>query len=210
MAGYRHHLPYCKINHIFFLNDDSESDSCWVKKVIDSLNVLGYSSGCITDNFNFKQPNSIFENIETTVEQSAIFAFVISQNSEKSKKFRHLLEIAVILIIQSDEEKPMLPILLDNTEIPKCLLNIQPLIATGSRHKWWPKLMSVVELHCSVSSSEESDEDLKALQEQINIILTTKSKRKQEKFRKRVSQSSQIQSTSVVVTNTSLYKRMWG
>lgn len=210
MACYRHHLPYGTINHIFFLNDDSESDSCWVKKVIESLNVLGYSSGCITDNFNFEQPNSIFMNIETKIKQSATFAFVISQNSEKSKKFRHLIENAVLLVIQSYDDTTLLPILLDNTEIPNCLLNIQPLNAIGSRKKWWPKLMSVIEIHCSFSSSEESDEDLKVLQEQIYNTLTLKSKRKQEKFRKRVSQSSQIQSTSVVVTNTSLYKRMWG
>lgn len=210
MACSRHYLPYGKMYHIFFLNDDSESDSGWVNKVTETLNLLGYSSGCFTDDFNSKQSNSVFGNIEEKIEQSAIFAFVISQNSEKSKKFRHLLENTVLLVIQSENDKPMLPILLDNTTMPNCLLNIQPLIASGSRKKWWPKLMSVVEMHCSSSSSEESDEDLKALQEQINVTLTTKSKRKQEKFRKTVSQSGKIQSTSVVVTNTSLYKRMWG
>lgn len=201
-------LPYGKIYHIFFLNDDSESDRCWVNGVIETLNVSGYSSVRIPDDFNSKHSNSLFGNLKTKIEQSAIFAFVISENSEKSKKFIHLLEIAVLSIIQSDDDTPMVPLLLDNTKMPNCVLNMEPLIATRSREKWLSRLIRVVENRCSFSSCEESDEELLALQDRINQILTTKSKRKQEKFRKIVSQGVVLQSTRDVVTTTTSKKRM--
>ncbi|XP_063409652.1 uncharacterized protein LOC134692938 [Mytilus trossulus] len=197
-----HLLPFQKSYHIFMFNDrKSELDRLWVSDVIKNLEYYGFKGGCISDDFDIEI--SVFKNIQRKIKQSIITAFVISENSLKSKSFTNNMENAVMLITESDEEHAMVPILLNDSEMPICLRNYHPLIVTDRREDWWPKLLRVLENHilCS-SSSGESDEDIRNLIEECKKTLAIKSIKKQKKFRQLCKQSGISQFTSQMGTRT--------
>ncbi|VDI03744.1 Hypothetical predicted protein [Mytilus galloprovincialis] len=183
-----------------FNDRKSELDRLWISDVIKNLQYYGYKGGCISDDFDIEI--SVFKNIQRKVKQSIITAFVISENSLKSKSFTNYMEIAVMLITESDEENSMVPILLNDSEMPICLHNYHPLIVTNRREDWWPKLLRVLETHACSSSSGESDEDIRNLIEVCKKTLATKSIKKQKKFRQLCRQSGISQFTSQMGTRT--------
>lgn len=194
-----HFLPFGKTYHIFFFNEWFQHDKDWTHNVIERLEYCGYVSGCITD--DFEPALSVFENVKQKVIQSISVAFVISEKSVKSKAFIHHLENAVLFTIDSEDSKPMLPILLDeNISIPNCLRNYQPLYITDDNKKWWKSLLKVLESYSYSSSSGESDEELNNMFEQLETMLAQKSIRQQKKFRQKCRQSGISQLTSQMGT----------
>lgn len=192
-------LPIGKKYHIFFFNEHFQRDKEWSSNVVKRLESYGYNSGSITDDFD--SGLSIFENIEQKVEHSMAIAFVISEKSLKSRAFIHHVENAVLFVIDSEDYKKMLPILLDeNIKRPNCLRNYEPLLIIEDNDRWWQHLVKVLEMNSSLSSSGESDEEVKGLVQQIMTTMTKKSFKKQKKFRNMCKESGIAQLTSQMGT----------
>lgn len=92
-------------------------------------------------------------------------------------------------IIKKQLERPMMPILLDDSDVPECLITFEPLNVFNERKYWWPKLLNALVAEIPSSSSEESDEELANLHDKLINLLPEKNKRKQKRFRNMCKQS---------------------
>ncbi|XP_061197461.1 uncharacterized protein LOC133205638 [Saccostrea echinata] len=154
-------LPYGKRYHIFFFHGSSERDCEWIRDIIEQIESQRYICGCTY--FDFKSHLSFFDNIGLVVKQAVVIAFILSHESTKSEVFLNLVDNAAMYILRQKREKPvpMIPVLLDDCEIPQCLISYEPLVASDERNHWWPKLMNVLDIENSSWSGGESDKKLK-------------------------------------------------
>lgn len=76
--------------------------------------------------------------------------------------------------------KSILPVLVEDCDIPQCLDHYEPLFAYDERNHWWPKLLRVLSFENPSSSSGESDEELKEMHDKFMKLLSEKSVRKQK------------------------------
>lgn len=72
-------------------------------------------------------------------EQSVVLAFVFSKDS--TKEYNHFVQNTVMYNIKKQMERPMMPILLDDSDVPECLISFEPLNVFNERKYWWPKLL---------------------------------------------------------------------
>lgn len=178
-------LPYGKQYHIFFYDWSSAREMEWTKDVLKDIEAHGYIGGCYSQ--NYKASLSVCGNFCKMAEQSVVLAFVFSKDS--TKEFNHYVQNIVMYNIKKQMERPMMPILLDDSDVPECLISFEPLNVFNERKYWWPKLLKSLVAEIPSSSSGESDEELGNLHDNLIDLLPEKNKRKQKWFRNMCKQS---------------------
>lgn len=95
----------------------------WTKDVLKDIEAHGYIGGCYSQNYIF----------------ICVLAFVFSKDS--TKEYNHYVQNTVMYNIKKQMERPMMPILLDDSDVPECLISFEPLNVFNERKYWWPKLL---------------------------------------------------------------------
>lgn len=175
-------LPYGKDFHVFFFHAKSPNDMEWASNTIKDLESYGFTGGC--SGLHFDPSVSLFSNISNTVEKSMVLVIVLSQFSTNSDTFKFCLENTVIYSLQKKLNKVIVPLLINDCEVPQCLMHYEPLTTCDDKIKWLPKLLIVLDLENPSSSSGESDEELSETHDKLLKILAEKNFRKQKRFRK--------------------------
>lgn len=163
-------LPYGKQYHIFFYDWSSAREMEWTKDVLKDIEAHGYIGGCYSQ--NYKASLSVCGNFCKMAEQSVC-----------TKECNHYVQNIVMYNIKKQMERPMIPILLDDSDVPECLISFEPLNVFNERKYWWPKLLNALVAEIPSSSSGESDEELGNLHDKLINLLPEKNKRKQKWFR---------------------------
>lgn len=175
-------LPYGKDFHVFFFHAKSPNDMEWASNTIKDLESYGFTGGC--SGLHFDPSVSLFSNISNTVEKSMVLVIVLSQFSTNSDTFKFCLENTIIYSLQKKLNKVIVPLLINDCEVPQCLMHYEPLATCDDKSKWLPKLLRVLDLENPSSSSGESDEELSETHDKLLKILVEKNFRKQKRFRK--------------------------
>lgn len=181
MESYTKFLPFGKQYHIFFYHGSSSKDREWTTDTIQELESYRYIGGC--NSFHFESSKSVFKNIAKILDESIVLAFVLSRISISCDSFIYYLESTVMRMLKKKMGKSILPVLVEDCDIPQCLDHYEPLFAYDERNHWWPKLLRVLSFENPSSSSGESDEELKEMHDKFMKLLSEKSVRKQKKFR---------------------------
>lgn len=182
-ASYTKFLPFGKQYHIFFFHANHASkDREWTTDTIKELERYGYIGGC--NSFHFDSSVSVVENVLQVLGKSIALAFVLSQISTNCKSFVSNMERTVTYMIQQEMKKSIVPVLIDDCNVPLCLVHYEPLVAYDERNHWWPKLMRVLSVENQSSSSDESDEELKEISDKLMQIFSKKNLKKQRRFQK--------------------------
>lgn len=180
-VSYTKFLPFGKQYHIFFFHGSSYKDKEWTTDTIKELESYRYIGGC--NSFHFESSISVFKNITKILNESIVLAFVLSQISISCDSFIYLMESTVMCLLKKKIEKSILPVLVEDCDIPQCLCHYEPLVAYDERNNWWPKLLRVLSVENPSSSSGESDEELKEMHDKFMKLFSEKSVRKQKRFR---------------------------
>lgn len=125
----RKFLPYGKQYHIFFYDWPSAREMEWTKDVLKDIEAHGYIGGCYSQ--HYKSSLSVCGNFCKIAEQSVVLTFVFSKDS--TKEFNHYVQNTVMYIIKKQLERPMMPILLDDSDVPECLITFEPLDVFNER-----------------------------------------------------------------------------
>lgn len=115
-----------------------------------------------------------------------VLAVVLSQVSTKSEIFKFYLESTIMYLLHKKLNKVIVPLLINDCDVPQCLVHFEPLMAFEDKNKWLPKLLRVLDLENMSSSSAESDDELSEAHDKLLKILAEKNFRKQKIFRKNV------------------------
>lgn len=161
-ASYTKCLPFRKQYHIFFFHamaNHASKDREWTTDTVKELERYGYIGGC--NSFHFDSSVSVVENVSRVLGKSIALAFVLSQISTNCKSFVSNMERTVTYMMEHEMEKSIVPVLIEDCEVPMCLIHYQPLVAYDERNHWWPKLTRVLSVENQSSSIDESDEKLK-------------------------------------------------
>lgn len=159
-ASYTKFLPFGKQYHIFFFHANHASkDREWTTDTVKELERYGYIGGC--NSFHFDSSVSVVENVLRVLDKSIALAFVISQISTNCKSFVSNMDRTVTYMMEREMEKSIVPVLIEDCNVPMCLAHYQPLYAFDERNHWWPKLIRVLSDENQSSSIDESDEKLR-------------------------------------------------
>lgn len=137
----------------------ASKDREWTTDTVKELERYGYIGGC--NSFHFDSSVSVVENVSRVLGKSIALAFVLSQISTNCKSFVSNMERTVTYTMEHEMEKSIVPVLIEDCEVPMCLIHYQPLVAYDERNHWWPKLIRVLSVENQSSSIDESDEKLK-------------------------------------------------
>lgn len=168
-------LPYGKDFHVFIFHAFSPNDMEWTFNIIEELESYRFTGGC--NGLHFDPSVSLFSNISKTVNKSMVLVVVLSMFSLKFLSFIWKIQLCTCY-------KVIVPLLINDCEIPQCLIHYEPLTACDDKIKWLPKLLRVLDLENPSSSSGESDEELSETHDKLLKILAEKNFRKQKRFRK--------------------------
>lgn len=180
--SYTKFLPFGKQYHIFFFHGLSSKDREWTTDTIKELELYGYIGGC--NSFHFDSSVSVVENVLRVLDKSIALAFVLSQISTNCKSFVSNMDRTVTYMLQQEMEKSIVPVLIEDCNVPLCLVHYQPLVAYDERNNWWPKLIRVLSVENQSSSSGESDEEIQVKCDELMQMLSKMNIRKQKRFRK--------------------------
>lgn len=180
--SYTKFLPFGKQYHIFFFHGLSSKDREWTTDTIKELELYGYIGG--RNSFHFDSSVSVVENVLRVLDKSIALAFVLSQISTNCKSFVSNMDRTVTYMLQQEMEKSIVPVLIEDCNVPLCLVHYQPLVAYDERNRWWPKLIRVLSVENQSSSSGESDEEIKVKCDELMQMLSKKNLRRQKRFRK--------------------------
>lgn len=175
-------LPYGKDFHVFIFHAFSPNDMEWTFNIIEELESYRFTGGC--NGLHFDPSVSLFSNISKTVNKSMVLVVVLSMFSTNSEILKFYLENTIMYLLQKKLNKVIVPLLINDCEIPQCLIHYEPLTACDDKIKWLPKLLRVLDLENPSSSSGESDEELSETHDKLLKILAEKNFRKQKRFRK--------------------------
>lgn len=147
----------------------------WTFNIIEELESYRFTGGC--NGLHFDPSVSLFSNISKTVNKSMVLVVVLSMFSLKFLSFIWKIQLCTCY-------KVIVPLLINDCEIPQCLIHYEPLTACDDKIKWLPKLLRVLDLENPSSSSGDSDEELSETHDKLLKILAEKNFRKQKRFRK--------------------------
>lgn len=127
-ASYTKFLPFGKQYHIFFFHANHASkDREWTTDTIKELERYGYIGAC--NSFHFDSSVSVVENVLQVLGKSKALAFVLSQISTNCKSFVSNMDRTVTYMIQQEMKKSIVPVLIDDCNVPLCLVHYEPLVA---------------------------------------------------------------------------------
>lgn len=144
-------LPEGKQYHVFFIYRTVFPDKDWVKQVAESLEASEMGFKCAFHERDFVPGQSIFDNIVYFLKCSLKIVIVLTPEFLNSAWTKYETELAQILSMNHDDIR-IIPVVVQNCDIPDILKTLTYLDATDVFSTWWPRLLKTINIPSKINS----------------------------------------------------------